>query len=150
MARFIAHRGNLWGPKPEYENTMDYLLYAYDICGAVEVDVQWHNDQLYLGHDEPQQPVPEWWLTYPNWFWHAKDLNSLMHCMDQSAHTFWHQTDTVTITSQGYVWCYPGHYPKHPKSIWLDLLGAQLPQDISKCWGVCGDYINHVYPRDIN
>ena len=145
MAKFIAHRGNLWGARPEYENTIDYLMLAWQVCGAVECDVQWHNNELWLGHDDPQEPLPTHVRTLKDWFFHAKDLQSLQCMLELNMHCFWHQQDTVTLTSQGYIWCYPGNFPQHTKSIWLDLEGIQLPHNIKdKCWGVCGDNIHNV------
>ena len=145
MARFIAHRGNLWGARPEYENTVDYLMLAWQVCGAVECDVQWHKDELWLGHDEPQEPLPTHVRTLKDWFFHAKDLESLTYMMDRGMHCFWHQQDTITLTSKGYIWCYPGYHPVSSKSIWLDLHNKPVPQRIkSRCWGICGDNIHNV------
>ena len=53
--KFIAHRGNLNGPQPTFENTHGYLLEAISAGHDVEVDVQAHDNILYLGHDDPRQ-----------------------------------------------------------------------------------------------
>ena len=51
---------------------------------------------------------------------------------------FWHQGDTVTLTSKNYIWAHPG------KQIIKGSI-AVLPEihndNISKCIGICSDYI---------
>ena len=53
---------------------------------------------------------------------------------------FWHENDTLTLTSKQYMWVYPGKQP---------IIGsiAVMPEihneNISKCVGVCSDYINN-------
>ena len=76
--RFIAHRGNIFGPRPEYENKIDYMWHAYDVCRGLECDVQMYKDKLYFGHDEPQEEVDVSLMTMQNVFCHAKDLDAMM------------------------------------------------------------------------
>lgn len=137
--QFIAHRGNTRGPEPSFENKIDFLLHAYNECGAVETDVQTYNGKLYFGHDEPQQLATPELLTTDNWFCHAKDIESMLSLVDMGAHCFWHQEDNITLTSNGHIWCFPGVFPIHSKAIWLDLQGSVLPEDKSGIWGICGD-----------
>jgi len=51
---------------------------------------------------------------------------------------FWHEEDTLTLTSHNHLWVYPGKQPIE-KSI------AVMPEihndDVSKCLGICSDYI---------
>ena len=51
---------------------------------------------------------------------------------------FWHQKDDVTLTSQGYIWAYPG---KQPLKNSIAVLPEINKDDISKCSGICSDYI---------
>lgn len=144
--RFIAHRGNIFGPRPEYENKIDYMWNAYDVCRGLECDVQSYKDKLYFGHDEPQEEVDVSLMTMQNVFCHAKDLTAMLMMIDmKNVHCFWHQEDTITLTNRGFVWCYPGHYPVHEKAIWLDLHGAELPKDKTGIWGICGDRHKYAY-----
>ena len=137
--QFIAHRGNLTGPEPSFENQIEYLLHAYDTCGAVEVDIQSHNGQLYFGHDDPQESVVTDLIMQDNWFCHAKDLESLGKLLELGAHTFWHQQDTVTLTSRGYIWCYPDVYPIDKRAIWLDFEDKFTDLELVGGWGLCSD-----------
>lgn len=139
MVRFIAHRGNTRGPS-DSENREFYLLHALNQGHMVEADVIAYQDQLYLGHDEPQEKVSEKLISNSDVIFHAKTLEALMILIDADVHCFWHQEDTVTITNQGYIWCYPGVHPAHQKSIWLDLHSQKLPTIDPQIYGICGDY----------
>lgn len=140
MVKFIAHRGNTRGPTDQ-ENQTDYLLAALSKGYMVEADVILYNEKLYLGHDEPQELLSDQLLENPNVIFHAKNLEALTALMDKNLHCFWHQVDRVTITNQGFIWCYPGVHPVHPKAIWLDLHDMPLPKVIDPCiYAVCGDY----------
>jgi hypothetical protein len=139
MPVFIAHRGNVAGPEPEFENKIIYLKEAYSMGFGIEVDLQIYDGVLYLGHDEPQEPVDYEFLMQPYVFCHAKTVETMQVLMSAGLHCFWHEEDKLTLTSQGYMWCYPGVYPVHPKAIWLDLQGAQTPEITSNIMGVCGD-----------
>jgi hypothetical protein len=140
MVKFIAHRGNTSGPTDE-ENYQDYLLEALNKGYMAEADVILHNDKLYLGHDEPQQLLSEQLIENTGVIFHAKNLEALTVLMDKNLHCFWHQADHVTITSRGFIWCYPGVHPVHPKAIWLDLHDKPLPDAIDPgIYAVCGDY----------
>ncbi len=141
----IAHRGNTNGRNPLDENRVEYLLHGYETVGAVECDIQVWNGRLYFGHDGPQELVDPAIILQDNWFCHAKDLDALEALLTLEAHSFWHQTDKVTLTSRGYVWCYPGQYPvmKQHKAIWLDF-DRRFPMDSMlheplDCWGLCSD-----------
>ena len=49
----IAHRGNLYGPDPERENTIEVISEALALGYDVEIDIWLVDGKLYLGHDEP-------------------------------------------------------------------------------------------------
>ena len=146
--RFIAHRGNLEGPKPGLENTVDYLQTAFDECYGIEVDLQTVNGVLYLGHDNPQEIVTHTvWklLEKPGVYCHAKDLQSLALLITHNCETFYHTNEDIVFTSKGKIWCYPGIYhPDIQNSIWLDC-HQPIPSYIHKtCYAVCGDNINTI------
>ena len=143
MVRFIAHRGNWNGVQPAWENTRDYLEFAYHDKGYdVEVDIIEHNGILYLGHDEPQQIADTNFLQQPGVWCHAKTLNTLELLLDMRTNCFWHEQDTVTLTSERYMWCYPGNFPRHSRAVWLDLEGVQIPENVQGIYGICGDQMN--------
>jgi hypothetical protein len=111
--RLIAHRGIIDGDYLDKENTYaaitTSILKGYD----AEVDVRWHNNQLYFGHDVPQEKVdPEFIFLFENCLWlHCKDFESLEYLFSinykNSINFFFHDTDDYTITSKGHFWTYP-------------------------------------------
>jgi len=104
----IAHRGNLEGRNPETENHPDQILNAIEEGFDVEVDV-WYVDGWYLGHDEPTYKVTEKFLEGDGLWLHAKSLKAVEKLYKKDVNWFWHEKDKVTITSKGYIWCFPGY-----------------------------------------
>lgn len=139
---FISHRGNLLGPNHELENDPIYITSAMKQGFHVEIDVWKIDNQLYLGHDSPQYQIEKEFLSFSPRLWcHAKNLPALAFMLNNNIHCFWHQTDNVTLTSQNYLWTYPG------KEIALERAIAVMPEsifqswDISSAFGVCSDYV---------
>lgn len=108
----IAHRGNTRGPKPELENSPDYIYDAIQDGFEVEVDIWSQDGDFYLGHDYPKYKVDEDFiiLTIPHAWFHCKDLLSLDKFINKypNARFFWHQQDFFTLTSSKHIWTYPG------------------------------------------
>ena len=137
--KFISHRGNLNGPKPNLENRPNYINEALNNGFDVEVDVFFVNKKFYLGHDKPQYKVSKKFLLNKKLWCHAKNLEALDALKKTSAHFFWHQNDDATLTSKGYLWTFPGK-KLFKKSICV------LPEIKSykkiNCYGVCSDFIH--------
>ena len=139
--KLISHRGNLNGKLPANENHPDYIDEAIHAGYDVEIDVWMIDNELYLGHDGPQYKVIYNWLStrYEKLWIHCKNVEAVewFNMMDLFNY-FWHQTDTVTLTSKNFIWAFPGKQPIQ-RSI------AVLPEihndDVSNCVGVCSDYI---------
>lgn len=110
----IAHRGNYRGKNPDRENHPDYIREALDAGYHVEIDVWWHKDQFWLGHDRPQYPISQessssLILPWRKVWCHAKNIEAVEHLQRMSmTHWFWHETDTLTRTSLGFLWTFPG------------------------------------------
>jgi len=105
----ISHRGNLVGKTPARENSPDYILEALYEGYNVEIDVWYIDDRWMLGHDEPQYEINASFLKDNRLWCHAKNIEalSMMRREDQIRY-FWHQDDDVTLTSDNYLWVYPG------------------------------------------
>jgi hypothetical protein len=139
--KLISHRGNINGKIPNNENHPEYIDEALHAGFDVEIDMWWVDGRIYLGHDEPQFEVDDKWLTerMNNLWVHCKNVELLNWIRSTSLHWFWHEEDTLTLTSKGFVWVYPGKQP---------IIGsiAVMPEihneDVSKCLGVCSDIIS--------
>lgn len=141
----IAHRGNLQGPMPSLENSPAHIQRALDAGFCVEIDLRVKNDELYLGHDYAQYPIDEEYLVQnKNKLWvHCKDKDAMTKAIKLNLNCFWHDTDDYTITSYGYVWCFPNKEPVGNRSVTvLPELYKEL-SEISKesLFAVCSDYV---------
>lgn len=138
----ISHRGNINGRFESYENEPSYIDKAMSIGYDVEIDVWYINEQLFLGHDNPQYGVDfRWFRDRINRLWiHCKNIeavNFFRKCQYEFNY-FWHENDTITLTSFNFIWAFPGKQPIR-ESI------AVMPEinndDTSLCIGICSDFI---------
>ena len=133
----ISHRGNINGIKSDLENKSEYINEALNQGFDVEIDVWWIDNQFYLGHDEPRYLVKEDFLRKSGLWCHAKNIDALNQMIDsEMTHCFWHQEDDVTLTSEGYLWTYPG---KQLTSNSIAVLPTTKP-DV-EVTGICSDFI---------
>ena len=141
MLKIISHRGNLIGPNPHRENHPEYIDRAITSGFDVEVDLWVKDNVAYLGHDEPSHRVTTGWLLERGdrlWI-HCKNIAAAVWAQDRisTLNYFWHQNDTMTLTSKGYWWVYPGNQPI-ANSI---AVMPELKNDSTElCYGVCTDY----------
>ena len=137
--KLIAHRGNIFGPNPEKENSVEYILDSLKVGFECEIDVWYVDGQFMLGHDFPTYTVNELFLKNDKLWCHAKNLEALYQLLNIGAHCFWHETDKRTLTSKGYIWTYPKEQVSS-LSI-LVILTKEIEKDIDNLFGVCGDYV---------
>lgn len=139
---YISHRGNISGPNAETENTkkaIDYTLHKYD-C---EIDIWLVDRVFYLGHDSPKEKVDlQYLLDRQSSLWiHCKNVEALYALTEFDGLTcFFHDKDDCTLTSNGYIWTYPGKVLT-PRSICVLPEWGMDSCDISNACGVCSDYI---------
>jgi len=147
MTKIISHRGNLSGPNPIKENSVDYIEEAISEGFDVEIDL-WveEDDKCYLGHDKPQYFVSmEWLRKHKDILWiHCKNLQALEKISSSVVefNYFWHSTDRYTLTSKGIGWVLVGQMPFTKSVIVLPEsidFYKYSPQYIEKCYGICTD-----------
>jgi len=138
---FISHRGNINGRTIALENTVDYIEKALENFD-VEIDVWVYNKNLFLGHDIPESSIAEKWLCeYRNKLWvHCKNVEAVEFFTTNKElyNYFWHQEDTLTLTSRGFVWVYPGKQPVYNS---IAVLPELNNDNTNSCLGICSDYI---------
>jgi len=137
----ISHRGNIHGRIPEKENRQDYIEAAITVGYDVEVDVWMIEGVLMLGHDEPQYGVTQHWLNERcEQLWiHCKNVEAMEWFNSISGFNyFWHQEDTVALTSMNIIWAYPG---KQPIKGSIAVMPEIYNDNLDVCIGVCSDYI---------
>jgi hypothetical protein len=142
--KLISHRGNISGPNPQKENHPNYILNALNKGYEVEIDV-WYTDKFMLGHDNPQYEFPFDLLEkfYTKLWVHCKNVEAIVKLknnpeLNSRLNYFWHENDTVTLTSKGYIWAYPG---KQPINNSIAVMPEINNDNITQCKGICSDYI---------
>ena len=146
--KIIAHRGNIYGPVPERENTVAQIKKCLDLGLDVEIDIRVKNNKLWLGHDSYNSKTSEGFLfdIRENLWIHCKNLEALKFFREKkdSYNYFWHNKDSYTLTSKLYFWSYPESelssncicvMPEWNKDI--NLIKNLKNQNIA---GICTDY----------
>lgn len=147
--KLIAHRGLMNGPDPKLENHPDQIQLALAEGFDVEIDVWYHADTGFmLGHDEPTYSVPISFLEDCRFWLHAKNLDALILIQSIKRNVFWHENDTHTLTSKGYVWTSPGKGTSSTHGIQVMPEYCMHPDNIDftdyvlrPCYGICSDYV---------
>lgn len=139
----IAHRGNIAGSQPEYENTIPYIFNALNRGFNCEVDLWYKNDKWLLGHDAPMYECGLDSLKDTRLWIHAKTLETVqeLYKLNFNYKFFYHTIeDAVFVHTTHHLWTYPGR----------QLLTSSIavkPEividrwDISECAGICSDFI---------
>ena len=135
----ISHRGYLDGPDTTRENKPDAIAECIQHGFDCEIDIRLIEGQLYLGHDDPHTPINTSFLdTNSNRLWiHAKHLDIIPYLATTTYNWFWHETDKVTLTSHGKIWCYPGTYVPNAYTVMID---KTLPKEKEFAAGICTDF----------
>jgi hypothetical protein len=106
----IAHRGLTDGPDELLQNHPDQVQRALDQGFDAEIDLWFLDNKWYLGHDGPEHET-NWNLLSQQGLWiHCKNLPAFFELKKVAGNYnyFWHDSDLVVFTSQGYVWTYFG------------------------------------------
>lgn len=140
----ISHRGNINGRLEPYENEPNYIDLAIKKGYNVEIDIWVIDGIFYLGHDNPQYNIPlDWLIKRIKILWiHCKNMDALVYfnTLNQPFNYFWHEGDKATLTSYSNIWAYPG---KQPIMNSIAVMPEIHNDDISKCIGICSDYIKN-------
>ena len=137
----ISHRGNINGPIPERENHPKYIDEAIALGYDVEIDLWRIEGVILLGHDEPQYGISQHWLNerYNKLWIHCKNIEAVeWFNMTKGFNYFWHEVDTMTLTSFGDIWAFPG---KQPIKNSIAVMPEINNDSITVCKGICSDYI---------
>ena len=140
--KIIAHRGNLEGPNPTTENTLQQIYQCIEKKFDVEIDLRLIEGKLMLGHDEPQYEInlkDLYELSDHLWI-HCKNVEALNFLSDKSFHYFWHETDQYTLTNRGIGWVYPGIQPYKKSVVVMPELHPEKTEYIRNVYGICTDF----------
>ena len=142
--KLISHRGNINGRMEGWENEPTYIDLAISKGYDVEVDVWYKDNILWLGHDKPDYGVDfRWFKDRVSKLWvHCKNIEA-MEFFNANFETFpfnyfWHENDTVTLTSLNYIWAFPN---KQPIKNSIAVMPELCNDDVSSAIGVCSDFV---------
>jgi len=134
VIEIISHRGNVEGTS-DFENSPRLVLETLKNF-KVEIDVWYSYEGWYLGHDKPKYKV-DFSFFNDKMFLHCKNLTAVENLAGSNLNWFWHQTDTLTVTSKGNIWCYPETYVDGGITVYRGNSFVEFEKNIE---GICTDY----------
>lgn len=139
--KLISHRGNIEGKEPANENHPYYIQKAINHGFDVEIDVRYDNG-WWLGHENPQYQIDLDYLSNPHFWIHCKNLKALVYLQNTKYNYFWHNVDSYTLTSHGWIWAYPNN-PIIAGSHSIAVLPEIHNTETNLFTGICSDVINN-------
>jgi len=145
----ISHRGNISKKDLSKENHPTYIDNAIEKGFDVEIDIWFINNEFFLGHDNGEYKIDfEWIYKRKSKLWvHCKNILAVEELGDKSKNAlyselnfFFHDRDDLTLTSNGFLWVYPG---KQPINNSIAVLPELYNDDLNSCIGICSDVINN-------
>lgn len=136
--KLIAHRGNFNGKDSFKENTIKHIHNSLSVGLDVEIDIRLHENNLYFGHDNPQEQFfPKDWEKYKSKLWvHCKDIHTAQRFKCMSDWNFFiHDNDIATLTSKNIIWCHPKAGPVEDTV----LVDIERKFELKGLYGVCSD-----------
>lgn len=140
---WILHRGLKEGPDRALENKESLLKIRLQEGWAIEVDIWLHEGAFWLGHDKPETLLEDHsLLANPSAWIHCKNLDMLAYMTEKrpGAPFFSHDTDPATLTSNGFIWCYPGFQAGSQSILVMPERVPEMLINYSKIAGICSDY----------
>ena len=140
--KLISHRGNINGRLESWENEPTYIDLAITKDYDVEVDVWYKDNTLWLGHDKPDYSVDLiWFIDRLSKLWvHCKNIDAVIYFKEcgYPVNYFWHENDTITLTSLNHIWAFPN---KQPIKNSIAVMPELHNDDVSSAMGVCSDFV---------
>lgn len=145
--KLISHRGNLNGPELSNENLLSSIEKVINLGFDCEIDFWSIGKKFFLGHDKPETEISLSFLSeHKDYLWvHCKNLQALDQILDLpfELQAFWHQSDFFTLTTNGYIWTFPGQ-PTTTRSILVNLGQDVIELKQLEVYGICSDYIQRL------
>lgn len=144
--KLIAHRGNINGPNKEHENKPEYLINALNEGYYIELDLWYVDNNLYLGHDEPQYKIKYSFLleNKDKMYVHCKNIQALHYilCKNDDIECFFHDLDECVLTSKGNIWTFPGKLLTDKSICVMPERVKDNNYNLNNCIGICTDYVS--------
>lgn len=142
--RLIAHRGNFEGPRPELENSPNYIERALSAGFDCEIDLRIVNGTAFLGHDYAEHEVEkEFLFKHSSYLWiHCKNADASQWVLDNSRliNGFWHENDKMTFTTKLFIWtASPEAFSS--RTVLVNNRKDAVTTSSASLFGLCGDYV---------
>jgi hypothetical protein len=118
--KLISHRGNLEGSDKDFENNPICIERTINLGYDVELDIWKKDNNLYLGHDNPQYNISiDWLLNKSEKLWiHCKNEDALFYLKTfNELNIFFHTNDEFTISSKNKILINPFFNTKYTDGI---------------------------------
>lgn len=149
VQQHICHRGNVSGPVKELENNFGILIQRSIQGQRVEVDVWYHENNLWLGHDKPEYKITlDWLASCKRRLIHAKDGKTFQHLLQEAGkraldlHIFYHTDEDYVLTNKGIVICYPGQPLLEGSLCMMPERVSYSGEELRKTFQICTDFKN--------
>jgi glycerophosphoryl diester phosphodiesterase len=141
----ISHRGNIRGSSPNTENTTYAIEQAIGMGFDCEIDVWYQEDSFWLGHDKAENKVSvDFFNKHSCHLWiHCKNIEALIQLKDRF-NCFFHDKDTYTLTSKGYIW---GNIGSSMTKETIQVMPERAKHEYEECLGICTDFPIHYNQR---
>ena len=139
----IAHRGLIDGPNHQAENSMTTITEWCRQGKASEIDIWWHREAFWIGHDEPREPVSAEFLRSEYLWIHAKNAEAFYHLQKLSnergwgLRIFYHTDEDYVLTTTGDTIILPGLPDKEGWTYMMPEMASVIPTIAAK---ICSDY----------
>lgn len=159
--KIISHRGNLYGPNREMENTIDAISSALDKGFDIEIDVWYLAGKFWLGHDQPdrsfQIDLLDAWSKKGEIYVHCKNIWAAQFFLEDYGYKFrpvfpfMHDKDPAVFLHNEIIWVHPNAVYSVDETLSkkcivvmpeLKTIKYQVNLDLSleNWYGVCTDY----------
>lgn len=145
LQRFICHRGNLERKELPTENDPDLLDKRIADGYDVELDVWYKDNQLFLGHDEPEHRITfEWLMESSKKYIHTKNAQTLEYLLlrcgkeGYNPNLFYHTGEHYSLTTRNHIVVLPGQEILVGSVNMMPEM-SPTPKDSSQAYAVCSD-----------
>lgn len=139
----IAHRGLISGPNHEAENSMTTVTEWCRQGRSSEIDIWWHREAFWIGHDEPRERISAEFL-HSEYLWiHAKNPEAFYHLQKLSnekgwgLRIFYHTDEDYVLTTTGDTIIYPGLPDMEGWTYMMPEMASVIP---TVAFAICSDY----------
>ena len=149
LRRFICHRGNLERKELAKENNPDILDTRIADGYDVELDVWYKNNELFLGHDNPEYPITfEWLMQSSKKYIHTKDASTLEYLLlrcgkeGYNPNIFYHTGEHYSLTTRNHIIVLPGQEILEGSVNMMPEM-SPTPKDTRQAFAVCSDSLSN-------